>query len=399
MPKILITGNGFDLHLKLPTSYSDFIKISQRVSEGYMDFEEIYRESIFGEHITTNYKPFSFDPELIERFKEKLKENIWYDFFKNEYNIKTWIDFESKIGQVLKHLAKTIEIIKTEIFSKRSRNKKELSYDGSVFNSNIETIEISKKTGVLFGDYYVVHLNSEYLKIKNHYYYDVDDEKIFNNLLNQLDEFKEIFNLYFKIFVHPLLPNVKKDSIISIFSKFNKHYTFNYSKTYDIIFNKSDFTNHLHGQINRKTSKIVMGIDDLPSSLTNIKEAIPFTKYFQKLHYETDYHFFEEYKSKKNLNYLFCFFGHSLDESDKDYVNETFDFINELKGKKSKIVIIYHDSESKSSLLINLLKIRGKKDIETLMKNNKLLLLDIKSPKLKKELNKDLSSGPRILVI
>ena len=33
MPKILITGNGFDLNLNLPTSYSDFIKILSNLKE------------------------------------------------------------------------------------------------------------------------------------------------------------------------------------------------------------------------------------------------------------------------------------------------------------------------------------------------------------------------------
>ena len=31
MPKILITGNGFDLNFGLPTGYSDFIKICKKL--------------------------------------------------------------------------------------------------------------------------------------------------------------------------------------------------------------------------------------------------------------------------------------------------------------------------------------------------------------------------------
>lgn len=31
MPKILITGNGFDLHHKLPTHYNDFMKVVKQI--------------------------------------------------------------------------------------------------------------------------------------------------------------------------------------------------------------------------------------------------------------------------------------------------------------------------------------------------------------------------------
>lgn len=48
MPKILITGNGFDLNFNLPTSYSDFINILSNLKdiEEY-NFDSIYSKSSF----------------------------------------------------------------------------------------------------------------------------------------------------------------------------------------------------------------------------------------------------------------------------------------------------------------------------------------------------------------
>ena len=43
MPKVLITGNGFDLSLGLPTSYSDFISIINLLNSGIeIDYNTIY---------------------------------------------------------------------------------------------------------------------------------------------------------------------------------------------------------------------------------------------------------------------------------------------------------------------------------------------------------------------
>ncbi|HEX8609556.1 MAG TPA: hypothetical protein VF679_13020, partial [Pedobacter sp.] len=86
-----------------------------------------------------------------------------------------------------------------------------------------------------------------------------------------------------------------------------------------------------------------------------------------KLNNATDFIFIKEYEKKTNENFLFFFFGHSLDKSDQDYINEVFDFVINLRAKIKKIVVIYHNDISKSQLLINILNIRGKKDVEVLL--------------------------------
>jgi archaellum biogenesis ATPase FlaH len=84
--------------------------------------------------------------------------------------------------------------------------------------------------------------------------------------------------------------------------------------------------------------------------------------------------------------FTFCFFGHSLDKSDSSYINEVFDFVNELNSQSNKIIVVYHNENSKSKLLVNLLSIRGKNDIEDLMKEEVLVFRNINSEELKREL-------------
>jgi hypothetical protein len=93
---------------------------------------------------------------------------------------------------------------------------------------------------------------------------------------------------------------------------------------------------------------------------------------------------------------MFFFFGHSLDKSDKDYIKEVFDFMIAKKTNKNKIVIVYHNEESKSKMLLNLLDILGKEDIVERMRNKNLLLLEVNSKELKDELNLDIYASGTI---
>ena len=73
MPKILITGNGFDLNFGLPTFYSDFIKILSHLEDKNIDFESIYSNSFNYSQIIENFNKFDFDYEKIELLKNSCK--------------------------------------------------------------------------------------------------------------------------------------------------------------------------------------------------------------------------------------------------------------------------------------------------------------------------------------
>lgn len=149
-----------------------------------------------------------------------------------------------------------------------------------------------------------------------------------------------------------------------------------------------------NGLINWKKSlenlNIVLGIDDVKNDLKKHK-IFQFTKYFQKLHRNTDYQFLnifiKEYEKGKldalTRKATFYFWGHSLDESDENYINEVFYFVS---NTQSMIKIFYHNINSKSNQLRNLLNIIDKNKIEDLMKNGKLTFLESTPENLFKEL-------------
>jgi hypothetical protein len=237
-------------------------------------------------------------------------------------------------------------------------------------------------------EYYV---DSNFLIIKYGYNISLNLSEITKMLEKELDNFKRIFVLYFEIFVFPFYNNLKSNKGFEIFSNIDKHYTFNYTPTFDELYSKNKITSFLHGEINK--NNIVLGINEIPKiSPDYTKLLLPFTKYFQRFNNRTDYNFLQTYKVK-SLDFSFFFFGHSLEKSDEDYINEVFKFIKDVNGRR-KIVIIYHNENSYSKLLINLLEILGKELVTELMREEILIFTLIDSFELNEELRKKTNDKP-----
>lgn len=393
MPKILISGNGFDLNIGLPTSYIDFINILNHVKSNKLniDFDSVYSECLHYEDIKERFEKFDFDFDKIKKLKKDLESNIWFDFFENEYQIDTWIDFENRIEYVLKILFTALEYVQQNVFDGGSRDQHDLSFTSKIFKNNIEIIQVLGKLSIVEFDYrYNVTLNKNLLIKRYDHYSDLDMDRITKILRKELVQFKRIFNHFFEIFIFPFYENSIKIANSEIYNQINYHYTFNYTPTFEKLFKSSIETRFLHGKINSSMNKIVVGINEVPSKTLNNKYFLPFTKYFQKFNNDTDYIFIKELEKERSENFMFFFFGHSLDESDRDYINEVFDFINNIKTEIKQIIVIYHNENSKSELLINLLHIRGKNDIGNLMRSGNLIFRHIESSELKTDLIKDI---------
>ncbi|WNH12504.1 AbiH family protein [Thalassobellus suaedae] len=393
MPKILITGNGFDLSLGLPTSYSDFINILNSLDNyGEINFDSVYSNCSNYEQITKKYNVFSIDCEKIEILKVEIQSNLWFQFFQNELEIETWIDFENKIEYVLNNLFTSVKYIKDNIFSKGSLSEEKINYKPLLFNNDVEILQVLNRFNIItLKENYDITLNVNYLIKKYDFFIDVDLNKITQKLIEELKDFKKIFNLYFEVFVYPFYDNQKTRVDRNLFLSITKHYTFNYTPTFEKIYKRVNKTSFLHGKIDSDSNEIVLGINEIPNDELDKRYFLPFTKYYQKLNNNTDFEFISDFEKKKNSNFQFFFFGHSLDTSDEDYINEVFDFVNGLKSKIKTILIIHHNKSSKSKLLINLLNIRGKDDIQALMRSKNLMFLNIDSTELRHELKKDIS--------
>jgi hypothetical protein len=393
MPKILITGNGFDLNIGLPTLYSDFINVLKFIQENDVyHFENIYSQTSHFSTIQSNFSTFEINSSQVEELKILLKNNLWFSFFKDEFEIETWIDFENKIEYVLNLFFSAIGYLRDNIFLKQPLDDQpQFMYNMDLFNNNIEIIQILKTFKIIdFNGRHITLLKTHLIK-KYNYFIDIDLDKITKDLYQELIGFKLIFNYYFEYFVFPLYAQFKLKMNQSQFSKIDKHYTFNYTPTFEEIYKKVNITQFLHGRINSKSNQMVLGISDLPnSSSVDQKYFIPFTKYFQKLNNDTDYVFIKEYEHSLDDNYVFFFWGHSLDKSDEDYINEVFNFIGISKSPIRKIVVVYHNKTSKAKLLVNLLNIRGKQNIQNLMRDGILVFMQADSPDLQLEFDSDI---------
>ena len=122
---ILIVGNGFDLSHYLPTKYDHFMVAMEAIenwdmSKGEMNFDDLFsalyeKEDYFFGYTKAMYKTdeIKISVDQIKDLQEQLKDNVWYQYFSDHVKeVKTWIDFETKIHDALNISAHFIQ--KTE---------------------------------------------------------------------------------------------------------------------------------------------------------------------------------------------------------------------------------------------------------------------------------------------
>lgn len=391
MPKILITGNGFDLNENLPTKYSDFLSvINFIVSSHENNFDSIIKNIECYIYLAINYytDDITIDSKNLEKIKLLAKTNQLFLFFKDEFEIDTWIDFENRIEYLLKNIFEFCTIINKNIFEKSPIGKTTKYYNYLIFDNKIEIAEILTQFGFVHKhNTDTFSLNKNYLNEKFDFYTGINYKKIAEEITHLLDEFSELFNLYIQIFVIPLY-NKRKEIPKNLFSHIDRHYTFNYTPTFNLFYGDSLRTSYLHGKSSLIDQNMVLGVDNIDLNIVREPAFLNFTKYYQKYSKRTDYYFLNELgKDDLNENFEFYFWGHSLNRSDADYINEVFDFVTKLKQTIKRIIVVYHSDDSYKSLLLNLFSVRGKVDIENKIKNNVLVFLHCDSVDLKTSLH------------
>ncbi len=366
------------------------------------------------------------DPNFIEKTKEfyltenieicakdvlklqyRLELNCWYQYFKNHVEkIKNWIDFEQKIEEVLVVVARCIVDLESMdhrdkiigYINKRGKdNLKIKTKDLDILNFFSFT---TKKEGVMIP----FDLNLDFChgkNVKNGF----SATEFITFLHTELEKFIEIFNLYLEIIVGELSRS-KMIEINAEWSYPDKIFSFNYTNTYQRLHDSVD-VEYLHGSCG-EYQNIVLGISDLEDESLRKLKAFGFTKYHQKLFKDTDYLFLDGYKKiiedgkrkfdedlrLMNANALndisarfikrglgdnsitldlnFIIWGHSLDVSDKDYINDLFS-LNDDIDRNVRVTVYYFDKATKFALLNNLLAILGKDKVERWMKNQWLV--------------------------
>ncbi|MGE8573275.1 MAG: AbiH family protein [Acinetobacter amyesii] len=477
---ILIVGNGFDLSHYLPTKYDHFMDVMRAIIKKDLGkpIQDVFNNSVdtFPELISKvldiksaldeksyqmNFNELFFksrdikfinktkqiydttaivvDFEDLVEFQYKLKQNCWFQYFNNHVEkIKTWIDFEIKIEEVLGSFGKLINSIDS---NNLDFNNLDLNLYDFLDKNCIKVLEhfpIFKEVGGVYkvnGKNFAVpkqlYLNSKFCHgeaVTNGF----SSSSFLEYLIRQLDDFIEIFNSYLELIIDKLKPLKKLELFMESKSLLelgencwmepNVIYSFNYTNTYQRLHNLVR-TEYLHGS-HGENQNIVLGISDLDDDTLKKIKAFGFTKYHQKLFKDTDYLFLDIYKKKikqhnlkieyfekdfgdsdptakklarqnlmdvdSKLNLNVQVWGHSLDVSDKDYIIDLFS-LNDDMDRNVRVIIFYFDKQAKFSLLNNLLAILGKDKVEQWMKNK---WLEFKpNPEVKFEVDSNLEEA------
>lgn len=390
-------------------------------------FGSLYeKESNFFGYTKAIYKTdeIKISVDQIKELQTQLKENVWYQYFSDHVkDVKTWIDFEEKIAQALEIVCNFLMVI--ESYSKQNNSfndfiKSKIEANNNTYyliQKNIRILELFtllevkyKKTGVDFSPQIVrffddwntssQKLSTNFLLVRkgfSEYTY----TKVTSFLHKSLLEFSREFNNYLKRIES--LQSINNVIKIPALEAVERVYSFNYTSTYKRLYTFDLQSYFLHGKIGDQ-SKIVLGVSDLDNQILQKFNLWGFTKYHQKLLLDTDYNFIDEYlvKSKlmkehvnltrdfwlsrtanteagsvkyieqkiqetlqnNNLNLHFYIWGHSLDVSDNNYIQELFSF-NELYNQNVKVTIYYFNDQAHADLLANLMRILGKVKVET----------------------------------
>ena len=433
--KIVILGNGFDLRHFLPTKYNHLITILREIenynfSDSDLSFSGLFdrsfkeKDEVFYNGILNCYdvQNIKFNSDKLKSIQDRLIKNSWFQYLKTveDSKIETWIDFETEINRVLKIISIYFESFNRGDFEKIIYGflGDESKFYTSNYDSNYYFHNKLQHNILINFNLFKDEDGDRYSILNKNFILSIDDEiqyfrekEFFDSIYNSLEEFIGIFNDYLIFIVNKFydnfLENKKEDFIKSedhfLFDNVSKIYSFNYTDTYNKLFKDFDDYNNklrkvrrtsffrgvdfLHGKSienwgnKLEELEIVLGVDEIENSLKDDK-LFQFTKYFQKLHKNTDYLFldnvikqFEKPMTKDEHNYVFYFWGHSLDISDKDYINDVFKIIK--LRENNKIIVFYHSISAKAELLKNLLAvIQDKNIIEDLMKTKRLQFLE-----------------------
>ena len=326
---ILVIGNGFDLAHGLPTKYGDFLEFVKVIRQVVKIENRVSLEDVEWGDINDKIKEQIIDSEMNGKLnsvfgsnqcKELLNNNIWIDYFLqcNMYRKENWIDFESEISNV-------IQSIDRDMYGLSNDRKLEYVFESlsnSFFNSKYSDSQMSYK-------------------------------RLIDVMYNDLNKLIRALELYLCVFVANIVDKRISPDIEQIY--FDKILSFNYTDTYSKVYDSKGLSeyDYIHGKTDIShslfTNNMVLGIDEyLPKERKNQDvEFIAFKKYYQRIYKETGCKYkkwVDDIRSNKPIrNLVFArideagsrtfksensrfhnlyIFGHSLDVTDKDILQE-----------------------------------------------------------------------------
>ena len=346
---ILIIGNGFDIAHNLPTKYTDFLNFltvfrEARITGGEMFFN------------TSNENWNKLDDEIknlldsstkcqmiwktpIEELHNLSNNNIWYNYFisviSNGNVGENWIDFETEISRMIKILHEI-------------KNGNKPSKDIQVINNFLFSIDTDLKIDRLISFPEKCSIVSDALE-------------------KDLNKFIRCFEIYITEFIEKIPTSMISPDIEDLqLGDGDGVLSFNYTDTYGKLYTQDDYpdVDFIHGKAcvgtDIHTNNMVLGIDEylIGEEKNEDISFISFKKYFQRIHKQTGCNYKDWLQFMKaqydggnhNLNKVYIF-GHSLDITDKDILNEI------INSKYVITTIYYHDEETHRKQIANMVRI------------------------------------------
>lgn len=350
--KILVIGNGFDLDHDLPTSYRDFINfckcvmsIENNISASNINIENFELTSVQKEYICKLLENNS----LLNRFKKLLHKNGLLNCFIEQQDKYNWVDLEKELYKIIN------EICLVELELKNSNQNKIQISQGHIIN------DLLRKLGTdILTDGELCIEGLEALRV---------------SLINWLNDFSIALELYISEFINQTFVQGISPNILDFDA--DKIINFNYTNTYDRIYGGLRWNEDIHyihgtaiGRLTQGNANIILGITSRKEDIYRGVNYAEFEKYYQRITKKTGVKY-KSWLEQKDKEIEIAFFGHSLDSSDSDIINDL------LYCPNAKITIYYHDLKSHKGIVANLIDILGKDELISFVsgKNPKLTFL------------------------
>ena len=283
-------------------------------------------------------------------------ESIISDIAEAVYDLKENIEENLELFSIYKEYLSNQALVK---FKERFRHKKnfvaykfvvECIYQETVTNSNqLTNMAIVEKTN-----------------------------ESFINALEELTNYLEFYLTYLDRLDFDKNKISKKESVLDVIPEIQKSkvINFNYTDTALKLFNIPLMSTHfIHGKIdfnriNNGINTMVFGIEDKEDDIEAINlDLIPYQKYYQRTIKETgnDFEIFFKGSNIKNI----IVFGHSVNPLDKEIFRKCFE-LAEYNRVLYQFIFVYHNEQSKRSIVKNLAIILGKNKIIELTGKNKI---------------------------
>ena len=292
--RVLVIGNGFDIAHSLLTSYFDFLYACCLVTK--REFKG--QEWINGEKKPYNQEKFKIKKLVINdfsKYKDDIINNHWINYFLSiiDKAKPTWIDFESKIKEII-----------------------ELDY--------------TKNDKIDWNSYYTLTDGANAFNTKTLI-------KDLNSLINLLDQYLKIATRSSRTICYKEIVQFNPTHVVN----------FNYTDTYSKQYNSKIDIDFVHGKLSKRSlpNSIVLGFNETDCNDNDVDYA-DFLKYYQMSKNDIIVNVFDILKDK---NYDIMFFGHSLDETDAN-------IIQPLISKAKKVYILSHSEEAKAEKIKKMMK-------------------------------------------